>query len=99
MHRARLMLCRRTMCGLLATAALPTLAVAARPVGAAADIGCNSSPRQTQRLEITQPGTYENYLVDSRWQGGNRVKITADHVVLRNCEIRNSTGNGIGVFS
>src|SRR5581483_7423093 len=44
------------------------------------------------------PGVYENYLVDSNWQGGNRVKITADDVTLRHCEIRNATGNGVGVF-
>ena len=47
---------------------------------------------------ITKPGLYENYLVDSQWEGGNRVKITADDVTLRNCEIRNATGNGVGVF-
>jgi hypothetical protein len=37
-------------------------------------------------------------LVDSRWATGNRVKITADNVTLRNCEVRNAAGNGVGVF-
>lgn len=50
------------------------------------------------RLQITESGVYENYLVDSLWAGGNRVKITADNVTLRNCEIRNATGNGVAVF-
>lgn len=76
----------------------PALATAAGPVGATGRAGCLDQPRQVQRLEITRPGVYENFLVDSQWQGGNRVKITADDVTLRNCEIRNATGNGVGVF-
>jgi hypothetical protein len=78
---------------------LAGLASAATPLGSSASVGCVANPRQVERLEITKPGTYENYLVDSRWQGGNRVKITAGDVVLRHCEIRNATGNGIGVFA
>jgi hypothetical protein len=49
-------------------------------------------------LQISEPGVYENYLVDSDWADGNRVKITANNVTLRNSEIRNATGNGVGVF-
>ena len=67
-------------------------------VGARGAVGCGQTPSRVQRLEITKPGLYENYLVDSQWAGGNRVKITADDVTLRNCEIRNASGNGIGVF-
>ena len=62
-------------------------------------IGCLKNPKLVERLQITRPGVYENYLVDSRWKGGNRVKITADNVTLRNCEIRNAVGNGVGVFA
>lgn len=69
-----------------------------RPVGVQGAVGCRADPKQVERLEITRPGVYENYLVDSAWAGGNRVKITADEVTLRNCEIRNTTGNAIGVF-
>ena len=69
-----------------------------RPVGAHGSVGCGENPKRIERLLITKPGVYENYLVDSRGAGGNRVKITADHVKLRNCEIRNATGNGVGVF-
>lgn len=67
-------------------------------VGVRGEIGCLENPKRVKRLQIARPGVYENYLVDSDWAGGNRVKITADDVTLRHCEIRNATGNGIGVF-
>jgi hypothetical protein len=72
---------------------------APRPVGVQGEVGCRQEPKKVERLEIDQPGTYENYLVDCNWQGGNRVKITADNVVLRHCEIRHASGNGVGVFA
>jgi hypothetical protein len=71
----------------------------AKTVGAHGKVGCLAQPKRVQRLVITRAGSYENYLVDSGWAGGNRVKITADNVTLRNCEIRNAAGNGIGVFA
>jgi len=71
----------------------------AKTVGASGKIGCLAQPKRVQRLVISRAGTYENYLVDSGWAGGNRVKVTADNVTLRNCEIRNAAGNGIGVFA
>lgn len=72
---------------------------AGTPIGAQRTlIGCRQNPKEVSRLQITKPGIYENYLVDSNWAGGNRVKISADNVTLRNCEIRNASGNGIGVF-
>jgi len=67
-------------------------------VGARGHVGCGENPRNVRRLLITRPGIYENYLVDARWDDGNRVKIMADNVTLRNCEIRNASGNGVGVF-
>jgi hypothetical protein len=70
----------------------------ADPIGVQGKVGCGDKPKKVERLEITKPGVYENYLVDCNWGGGNRVKITADGVTLRNCEIRNATGNGVGVF-
>src|SRR5262245_65093068 len=69
-----------------------------KPVGVQGPVGCLKKPKQVDRLQITKPGVYENYLVDSNWAGGNRVKITADDVTLRHCEIRNASGNGVGVF-
>ena len=67
-------------------------------IGVRGLVGCRENPKNVKRLLISEPGVYENYLVDCDWAGGNRVKITSDNVVLRNCEIRNATGNGVGVF-
>jgi hypothetical protein len=68
------------------------------PIGSQGNVGCQQDPKSVERLEITRPGVYENYRVDGRWGSGNRVKITADNVTLRNCEIFNCGGNGVGVF-
>jgi hypothetical protein len=70
-----------------------------KPVGVQGHVGTLKDPKKVDRLLITKPGVYENYLVDSKWEGGNRVKISADKVTLRNCEIMNATGNGVGVFA
>src|SRR5436189_287641 len=71
----------------------------AKPVGVHGSVGCLKNPKNVERLEIKNPGVYENYLVDGKWGAGNRVKITADNVTLRNCEIFNCGGNGVGVFA
>jgi hypothetical protein len=68
------------------------------PVGAQGKVGNRTAPTTVDRLEIDKPGIYENYRVDGRWGMGNRVKITADNVTLRDCEIFNCAGNGVGVF-
>ncbi len=67
-------------------------------VGIDGVVGTLANPKTVNRLEITKPGVYENFLVDAHGAGGNIVKITANNVTLRNCEIRNATGNGVGVF-
>jgi hypothetical protein len=67
-------------------------------VGTSGAIGTLSNPTLVNRLEITKPGVYENIRVDAQGKGGNIVKITADDVTLRNCEILNGSGNGVGVF-
>ena len=67
-------------------------------IGVRGHVGCLDNPKQVNRLRISKSGVYENFLIDSHWEGGNRVKITANDVTLRNCEIRNATGNGIGVY-
>ena len=77
---------------------LISMPLLAAPLGPQGIIGTKANPKRVARLQITKGGVYENYLVDSNWVGGNRVKITADNVTLRNCEIRNASGNGIGVF-
>ncbi len=61
-------------------------------------VGTFDNPKRVNRLEIDKPGVYENYLIDAQGRGGNIVKITADGVTLRNCEIYNGSGNGVGVF-
>jgi hypothetical protein len=77
---------------------VPARAQETKPVGVQGRVGCLKDPRQVDRLEITKPGVYENYLVDGQWGTGNRVKITADNVTLRHCEIFHCGGNGVGVF-
>ena len=67
-------------------------------VGTHGRVGCLANPMTVNRLEITEPGVYENYCVDAQGKGGNIVKISANNVTLRNCEIRNATGNAVGVF-
>ena len=76
----------------------PRTVRAENAIGVRGEVGCGKDPKRVSRLQITKPGVYENYLVDSEWAGGNRVKITCDNVTLRNCEICNATGNGVGVF-
>lgn len=85
---------------LCAAFSLPSLA-ADTPgrAGASGHVGTLVNPKVVHRLEITKPGVYENFLVDAQGAGGNIVKITASGVTLRNCEIRNGTGNGVGVFA
>lgn len=82
------------------TALFLTLSLAqAEPLaGTTGKVGALEKPRVVDRLQITQPGVYENYRVDAQGRGGNIVKITADDVILRNCEIFNGSGNGVGVF-
>ncbi len=75
-----------------------SLADAAPLAGTTGKVGILENPKTVNRLEITKPGVYENFRVDAQGKGGNIVKITADDVTLRNCEIFNSTGNGVGVF-
>lgn len=79
---------------------LATSAVADPPqrAGTTGKVGTLENPKLVHRLEITKPGVYENYRVDAQGKGGNIVKITADDVTLRNCEIFNGSGNGVGVF-
>jgi hypothetical protein len=81
---------------------LPLISIAedasSKRAGVTGTTGTLENPRAVHRLEITKPGVYENFRVDAQGQGGNIVKITADNVTLRNCEIFNGSGNGVGVF-
>ncbi len=66
-------------------------------VGINEPVGCLELPNRRKRLIIDKSGTYENELIDGEWFEGNLVKIRADNVILKNCEIRNVRGNGIFV--
>jgi hypothetical protein len=75
------------------------LPAAENAIGAGNAIGCGPNPKRVKQLVITKPGVYENYLVDGEWGGSTLVKINADGVTLRNCEIRNATANGVTVYA
>ena len=84
---------------LLAFVAAAPACVVAAPVGITGTPGCGDNPKRVQRLEIKKPGVYENYLVDGEWADSNLVKVMADDVTLRHCEIRNGRHNGIVVYA
>ena len=66
-------------------------------VGTQGSIGCGPSPTRVERLVIDKPGVYENYLVDGEWGGSTLIKIDADDVTLRHCEVRHGKHNAITV--
>jgi len=66
-------------------------------VGTLGRVGCGSNPKKLKRLIITKPGVYENYLIDGEFSNKILVQIKANNVILRNCEIRNSTKDAIDV--
>jgi hypothetical protein len=63
--------------------------------GTQGTIGCDASAKRLDRLVITKTGVYENLLIDGNWSANTLVKITADDVTLRNCELRHTTKNAI----
>src|SRR5262245_12349629 len=64
-------------------------------IGADSRAGCLSNPRRVERLVIETPGIYENILVDGKWGESQLVKIMADGVTLRHCEIHSGKHNGV----
>ena len=78
--------------------AVDGIALAQMPVGTSGQVGPLADAQLVKRLEVTKPGLYENLIVDGDGASGNLVKITADNVTIRNCEVRNGRGNAIGVF-
>ncbi|MFH0939317.1 MAG: right-handed parallel beta-helix repeat-containing protein [Planctomycetota bacterium] len=77
----------------------PSSANAKNAVGPRGFVGATDNANVINRLTITRPGVYENLIVDGRFEAINLVKIKADNVILRNCEIRNSLLNGIEVYA
>ena len=82
-----------------AAAAEPADAAASAAIGARGLAGCGPNPKRIERLQITKPGVYENILVDGEWVDSTLVKINADDVTLRNCEIRNGMHNAVTVYA
>lgn len=66
-------------------------------------IGPQGTPRQSpagkRRWEITQVGVYENYLIDLGFAEEDAVRIRADGVTLRYCELRHGRQDAIEVYA
>ncbi|MCW8133592.1 MAG: right-handed parallel beta-helix repeat-containing protein, partial [Planctomycetota bacterium] len=61
--------------------------------------GAPEGAKVVDKLVIDRPGVYENLIVDGGFKAATLVRIRCDHVVLRNCTIRNGTRNGIEVYA
>jgi hypothetical protein len=72
---------------------------AAARIGANGAAGTLKNPKRQQRLSINKPGVYENLLIDGEWIDSTLVKIMADDVTLRHCEIRNGRHNAVIVYA
>ena len=64
-------------------------------IGSKPNVGCLENPKRVHRLSITSPGVYENILVDGQWSDSTLVKIIADDVTLRHCEIHSGKHNAV----
>ena len=74
-------------------------AMAAEYAGLTGNIGADANAKRVKELRITQPGVYENILVDGEWGQHDLVRILANDVVLRNCTIRYGQRDGIEVYA
>lgn len=61
--------------------------------------GAPDGAQVVDKLVINKPGVYENLIVDGGFKAVTLVRILCDHVVLRNCTVRNSTRNGVEVYA
>src|SRR5262245_22948823 len=50
---------------------------AASSIGIRGHVGCGPDAKRIERLSITEPGIYENLLIDGEWAASTLVKITA----------------------
>ena len=71
----------------------------ASAIGTNGQVGCGQNPKRLKQLSITTPGVYENLLVDGEWIDSTLVKITADNVTLRRCEIYSGRHNAVTVYA
>src|SRR5688572_1814173 len=84
----------------IASAASPGFSppAAADIAGLIGPVGARPDARKVRTLRITEPGIYENILVDGEWASEDLVRITADNVVLRNCTIRNGRRDALEIY-
>ena len=67
--------------------------------GLTGPVGPRKEARQVAFLDIRKPGVYEDLLVDVGWADRDAVKIRADNVTLRHCEIRNGRKDAVEVYA
>ena len=95
-------LSRLLVAGFVATFSLAESAAAEEKspvIGVRGQVGCRANAKRIQRLTIDKPGVYENLLIDGEWLDSTLVKITADNVTLRNCEIRHGRHNALTIVA
>ena len=61
-------------------------------------VGAPPGAPRVQTLRITEPGIYENIIVDGEWTDQDLVRILADDVTLRNCTVRHGRRDAIEVY-
>jgi hypothetical protein len=69
------------------------------PPGLLGPTGPRGEPQRVKSLHIDKKAVYEDYLVDAEFGEFDAVRIKADGVVLRNCEIRNGRRDAIEVYA
>jgi len=67
--------------------------------GLSGPVGAPAGSRTLRMLRIEKPGVYEDMIVDGEWGDHDLVRILADNVILRNCEIRNGLKDAIEVYA
>lgn len=96
---SRSLLVAATLAVILGGATTGAAIEATGAIGTQGQVGCGENPKRLKQLSITTPGVYENLLVDGEWIDSTLVKITADNVTLRRCEIRNGRHNAVTVYA
>jgi hypothetical protein len=84
---------------LLWFAAVVLSAAAQEHAGLSGPVGAPEGSEQVRTLRITEPGVYENIIVDGEWIDQDLVRILADDVTLRNCTVRNGLRDAIEVYA
>jgi hypothetical protein len=83
----------------LAMAAWSAPAAQREYAGLSGAVGAGQGAKTVRRLRITEPGVYENIIVDGEWIDQDLVRILADGVTLRNCTIRYGLRDAVEVYA